>query len=202
MTMTLKQRVEHAEAEGFTPAELARAAGVSSSAAAQWKTTTQRLKGDSALGLAEFTGWPVVWWQRGIGPPPRKKDAARPPGSGVAYELSVVPIDHPVPKSWGDVLKFRDTPLPRLFVVAVPDDALAPSTPKGTPLIFSSDAKPEPGVGVLVADRDGTPYVRRYAQGRSGAWLAQAEGAYITLESERDGLQILAVATGRMDGRV
>lgn len=60
------------------------------------------------------------------------------------------------------------TDLPETFVVEMPDDALAPTIAKGAQLIFSTQERPRPGVGVLVADQDGRRYVRRYAHNEPG----------------------------------
>ena len=102
-----------------------------------------------------------------------------------------------------DTLMLHNAPLPSEFVCAVPDDALSPDTPRGTVLMFSTQALPQPGLGVLVQDRDGRRYVRRYTQAHGGRFLATASHRdYVTLDSDTDGLEVLAVATGRMGGGV
>ena len=84
----------------------------------------------------------------------------------------------------------------------MPDDALAPDTPRGLVLHFSTEAAPVIGHGVLVQDAAGGRHVRRYAQGLGGAWRAEARNtAYMTLHSG-DGVQLLAVVTGRDSGEV
>lgn len=52
-------------------------------------------------------------------------------------------------------------------------------------------------------DKGGRRYIRRYAEGPNGTWLAQAlsEG-YVSLDSKADGLILLAVMTGRLDGAI
>ena len=94
--------------------------------------------------------------------------------------------------------------LPELFSLAMPDDAMAPRIAKGTVLIFGRGHAPSPGDGVLVKDRDGRMHVRRYRQGRGGTWEAQAinEAAFSMLDSERDGLIVIAVLKGMMSGRL
>lgn len=95
-----------------------------------------------------------------------------------------------------------EAPLPHRFRLAVPDDALAPDTPRGTVLIFSTTAPPAFGHGVLVQDSTGQRHVRRYSQGPAGRWLAEARNsAYLTLDSF-DGLQVLAVVVARETGEV
>lgn len=93
--------------------------------------------------------------------------------------------------------------LPAQFVVVVPDDALAPNMKRGVSVVFERSERAEPGECVLVRDRAGAKYIRRYAQGPGGTWEAQAlDGAYLTLRSDRDGLQVLAVMVWRAERRV
>lgn len=84
----------------------------------------------------------------------------------------------------------------------MPDDALAPSTPRGTLLLFETAAAPVFGHGVLVEDSAGQRYVRKYAQGPAGRWLAVANNAaYLSLDSA-DGVRVLAAVTWRATGEV
>jgi len=95
-------------------------------------------------------------------------------------------------------------PLPERFVLEMPDNALAPTTPKGTKLIFATGQPPMVGCGVLVQSGSGNRYVRRYAEGSAGTWRAVANGAdYMTLASADDPeLAVLAYVEGRLDGMV
>lgn len=63
--LTLAQRTQQALDAGFTNAQLAKAAGVTSGAVSQWLTTTKKLKAESVIGLARLTGWRVEWWSEG-----------------------------------------------------------------------------------------------------------------------------------------
>ena len=95
--------------------------------------------------------------------------------------------------------------LPERFELTMPDDALAPNIVRGTDLIFERSRKPGIGDGVLVQDKSGRCYVRQYAEGLAGEWAAQAlnqNGAYLRLESGRDGLRILAVLAWRRGSTV
>lgn len=60
--------------------------------------------------------------------------------------------------------------LPSNFVLAMPDDSLAPQIARGTELIFATGARSATGKGVLVEDSSGRRYVRRYGEGHAGAW--------------------------------
>ena len=74
---TLQDRMLIALKAGYTPAVMARAAGVDTAAVSHWsKGRTKSLKAKSALGLATLTGWNAEWWSSGKGP----RDAA-PPGA-------------------------------------------------------------------------------------------------------------------------
>lgn len=117
-----------------------------------------------------------------------------------AHSLSLAPVVLPPALSWEATMKSER--LPPQFRVAMPDEALE-GLPAGTILLFSCEEMPTIGSGVLVEDATGRRYVRRYAEGNGGRWVAQAtRSAYITLDSERDGLKLLAVMTGRMSGAV
>lgn len=72
----LSERVQQALDAGWTMSDLARAAGKTSGAASQWRTTVQRLSGESVAGLARLTGWSTQWWANGVGP---REASPRPP---------------------------------------------------------------------------------------------------------------------------
>lgn len=93
--------------------------------------------------------------------------------------------------------------IPERFVLAMPDDALAPQTPRGTKLIFVAGSEPPRyGVGVLVEDPMGARYVRRWVQGVAGGWVAEARNnAYRNLSSS-DGAKVIAWVQARFDGDV
>lgn len=104
--------------------------------------------------------------------------------------------DHEPPLlTWEFLLPVEIADLPARFRLAMPDDAMAPDTPRGTVLIFDRQRLPAFGAGVLVQDSTGARHVRRYAQAQAGAWRAEARNsAYLTLHST-DGAEVLAVVT-------
>lgn len=123
------------------------------------------------------------------------------PPSGVANSGQYKKDTKPPMITWEAIMQL-DT-LPPRFIVEMPDDALSPSVPRGMELVFECAAQPRPGYGVLVLDRHGRRYIRRYAEGLGGAWAAQATNpAFLTLQSERDGLVLIATMTGRNSGLV
>lgn len=197
--LTLAQRVAIAEAEGYTPSQLAKAAGTTSAAVAQWKTTTKTLKSASVIGLCELTGWHQKWWATGRGP--RDASESGPSELMKAHSLSLAAVTIPAQVKWGELMQLQK--LPDRFSLAMPDDSLSGKIERGTVLIFDSAAEPKPGHGVLLKDKRGAMYVRRYVHVREGRWQAQATSdAYASLDSEADGLVVLACMTGRLDGAI
>lgn len=104
------------------------------------------------------------------------------------YEFTVPPMT-----AWEALMNISQ--FPDLIRFCIPDDALADRLPRGTDLIMSTtDLAPEPGQVVLVEDRDGSKFVRRYACGRGGHWQAIASNpVYPSLDAHQDGLKLLAV---------
>lgn len=195
---TLRERTEEAIRAGFNPTALARAAGKSVSAVSQWRSgSTKNLSAEAALGLAALTGWTAQWWTTGRGP--RERVSPTPEDAGVAHPLSFSLADDGLPLDWEDIVATDQ--LPSRFCCAVPDDALAPRTLRGTRFTFDRNAQPAPGLVVLVEDASGTRYVRRYTQGAGHHWTASAADGYVTLDSITHGLRLLAVAVSRWDGR-
>lgn len=206
---TLKDRVEEAIALGYGPAELARAAGVDSAAVSHWrKERTKSLRAESALGLAELTGRSAAWWAQGKTTDSGSWRNRQPAPTGVSVSTVAQDLSHPTfedepqQHTWEFIVSAVITDLPKRFRLAMPDDALSPSTPRGTLLIFEPDAAPAFGHGVLVEDEAGQRYIRKYAQGPAGRWLAVANNpAYLSLDSA-DGVRVLAAVTWRATGEV
>lgn len=110
----------------------------------------------------------------------------------VAQVLSHAASNSPL-ITWGENMH-KD--LPQKFRVAAPDDSMAPRVRAGELLEFDTSLTPRPGDGVLVADDAGRCYFRTFREGRLGQWEAVAENrAFRELDSERDGLRVLAVMT-------
>ncbi len=113
----------------------------------------------------------------------------------VAHDL--IPLrrdDAPVHIEWERILK---DPLKREFQTTMPDASMEPDIPRGAGIIFVTDLQPAPGDWVLIRDRDGTPFVRELRQVKPGRWEAHAlNPAFLPMDSDRDGLQVLAVFDG------
>lgn len=117
----------------------------------------------------------------------------------VAHPMSLPPSDDPPSKTWKEIMD-KHLELPESFRCEMPDDALAPNTPRGTPVLFdTTDTAPRAGVGVLVEDAHGARYIRVFRPGIGGQWTAWARNEnYPTLDSASNGLILLAVARHRM----
>lgn len=99
-----------------------------------------------------------------------------------------------------DQIMLTDTTL-RQFRVTMPDDSMMPRLRQSQIVRFDMDIEARPGDAVLVRDDHGRMYVRMYRERRPGLWEAHClNDAYQSLDSERDGLQLVAVLTG-VDGR-
>ena len=197
----LHKRMALALAAGFTNAQMAKATGKTASAVSQWSDPdgSKTLSGEAVAGLVELTGWNARWWASGTGPQERERVMSN--ELGVAQQLSPSPYNIPLQVKWGELMQMQK--LPARFSVAMPDDSLAGKIERGTVLIFDTDAEPTPGHGVLFKDGEGNLYIRRYVHIRGALWQAQATNdAYAPMDSERDGLVILAAMTGRLDGAI
>jgi hypothetical protein len=113
---------------------------------------------------------------------------------GQAQLLSPEAVTIPDIVTWE--LLMQSGALPSEFAVMMPDGALGDKVPAGTKMVFKRADVARPRQCVLVEDKEGGRYVRRYAQGAGGTWHAQAlDDAYVSLHSETHGLRILAVMT-------
>lgn len=152
---------------------------------------------DGALQAEAMYGCSPSWVLFGSPPAPRLGY----PSSGglftspVAQEPSHPTFTFaPVHIDWEQLMS---TPLGSEFQTVMPDHSMAPDVPRGAQVIFVTGVLPQAGDFVLVADSQGTPYVREYKELRPGHWQAHARNsAFLPLDSERDGLRVLAVFDG------
>lgn len=124
--------------------------------------------------------------------------AANPHESSVslAHSMSLTPFNMPSIIQWRELMELGE--VPEWFTLEMPDDALAPDAPRGAKMIFQRSTEGVAGKAALVEDRDGERHVRWYTVVRGKHWLAKATGSgYVDLDSERDGLRVLAVARFR-----
>lgn len=166
-------------------------------------TTAQRSYLSQCLGDYDFREKSARNWERRFKLPPgyldSRKQGGKTPGSYMAHAASLDLYTLPQEISWEEVMTGQ---APDVFSCAMPDDALQPTTPKGTVLLCRKDIEPVIGDGVIVSDKSGAHYVRRYTQGPGGTWIAQADApGYATLSS-RDGIKVVAVVFGVLRGKV
>ena len=109
--------------------------------------------------------------------------------------IDAEPASNAVLLDWSALVPTDD--LPAVFRVAMPDDSMAPRVRRGDVVRFSCDAQARPGDGVLVSDAQVQLFFRVYRQAKPGAWEAQPlNDAYTALQSDRDGLRVVAVLVG------
>ena len=198
-----------AAGERITKAGLARACGIKQPSVSDWfNGQTATIEGQNLIAAAAYLGVSPEWLATGKGQrrpredsPLRVQEKPAPYFGGQAHDMSPRPFTLPVQITWEQLMQTKE--LPERFVVETPDDALAPNLPRGTAVVFERASAPQPGECVLVQDSRGARYMRRYVQGVGGAFTAQAlNDAYVTLESGRDGLTVLAVMAWRAESRV
>lgn len=88
--------------------------------------------------------------------------------------------------------------LEETFSVNAPDDSMAPVIKRGARLDFDKRLCTEVRTDdvVLLKDSGGVWYIRTYQQGPKRRWGAKPEnGSFLTMESERDELELIAVLT-------
>lgn len=72
-----------------------------------------------------------------------------------------------------------------------------PSMRAGDFADFAPASQAQPNQVVLLADKDGNVYIRRYTLRRPGHWIATARhSGYEPLDSIADGLRVLAIQVG------
>lgn len=190
-------------------AGLARACGITQPSVSDWfNGRTQALEGQNLVAAANYLRVNPEWLATGKGQrsaeaTPRLKAREASPSylSGMARTLSHEAFTLPPSLTWEQLMQSIE--LPERFVVESPDDALAPNLPRGTAVVFERVDRAEPGDCVLVEDKRGARYMRRYAQGVGGVFFAQAiNEVYASLSSDEDGLRVLAVMAWRAERRV
>lgn len=202
---TIAERLKHARLlRNLSQGDLAAKVGVTQSAIGNIESGARRRPRD-LVAIAAALHVSPEWLETGKGEEPA---VLIPTSTG---SVAITPLDEStVIKDckniqWEDLLKLLSAgdSVPSRFVLAMPDGSMSPTTPQGTLLVLERDTPPTPGHGVLVRDAHGIHYIRRYQQASAGRWQAQAANqAYATLQSDQDGLVIVAVVTGRFSGLI
>jgi transcriptional regulator with XRE-family HTH domain len=193
---TFAERLKSARlAVGLSQTELARLAKISTGAIGNYEAGT-RDNPRELFALSAALGVNPEWLQSGRG----RRDFRE----AVAHSLSQRQPnndshDDPQRVAWGSM---KTADLPEVFQVEVPDDAMADRVLKGHLVKFSRAEAPRAGDGVLVEDAAGQWHFRQYSPGAQGRFAAVAKNsAYQTLDSERDGLKVIAVLVGIPEAR-
>jgi transcriptional regulator with XRE-family HTH domain len=198
---TLQERLEELmTAKGWQRDDLIRISGQSQSVVSQWLGKSSKIiktigKMEAAQALAIESGYESLWIAKGIGPKKSPQGSPQPLHAGAAHPVSQL-VTETVPSiTWEQIkMSVRKNGLPPVFRVQMVDNAMAPRAGSGAWVQFSSTEAARPGDGVLVRDALGNQYFRQYRAGRPGCWEAHADNAaFAALDSERDGLEVLAV---------
>jgi hypothetical protein len=183
--------------------DLVRESGESHSVVSQWlgrgsKEIKTIGKMEAAIRLERATGFSALWIAKGIGPKRTTSQETPTLKSAIVVSPAISIPTYKVPPTirWEDLMLAADT-LPGEFFVLLQDDAMAPKAGKGAKVQFDRGRQPEPGDALLVRDRAGRVHFREYRLKRAGGWEAFAYNpAYPTLDSELDGLEVIAVFSG------
>lgn len=144
------------------------------------------------------------WLASGNGFPPAQREPV--PGTGeqipgFRYEAHL-PSDQKAilpPQRDNELVAWRDLEMADLrgtFCVQAQDDSMAPVIKRGATLDFDGRLEPRTDDVVLLKDAGGVWYVRTYQQGPRKRWGARAENAaFLSMDSERDDLHVIAVLT-------
>lgn len=175
---------------GKTRRGVAHAMGVSQQAIyaiVSGKTKSATASGNALAAL--YFGCSPDWLATGAGDPRFDE----PDRTAVAHNLSQLRETMPLERlDWGALMG----DLPATFELELLDDAMGPDFPLGSIVRLSTKAQPKAGWPVLVVDKDGNAYLRDYVQGRGGFTATARARGYKALDSDADGLRVLAVLSG------
>lgn len=116
-------------------------------------------------------------------------------GGTLAHDMSLARNTLSLPKVTWEQLMSADLNEP--FELEVIDDALGPDIFKGCTVRLDPGRPPQAGRPVLVKDGAGRFYLRDYQVAGAGRWQAVArQRGYAPLDSDADGLQLVAVMRG------
>lgn len=191
MSETVGQRIEAIALQKGLPqhARLAALIGVTYETLRKWREGASAPNRARQAVLVELLGVPAEVFMHGIQAAGTPQVGGEKPPQPHALSLSAVKV---VPHlSWGQLMT---DDLPGVFRLALVDDSMAPRAGAGQVVTFARTTQAHAGDGVLVADREGNHFFRRYAERRPGHWQAVAENAdYQPLDSIIDGLTVQAV---------
>lgn len=196
--VTLGQRLHFARKKrGLNQTQLGKAADIGQPMVSKLELGTA-VETAAIARLAAALGVSPDWLERGAGAEPAWDS---PPDGGMAQQMSLRSAETLLTTTWEQIEMSDHDKLPPVFRVQIADAAMAPRVAAGAWVVFDRRPTPKPGDGVLLRDSTGAISFRYYRAGRPGCWEAHAENAaYAPLDSERDGLVVVAVLTA-VEGR-
>lgn len=185
---TLQERIaELMAATGLTVGELADTAGVTSSAATQWKDgPTKTLKAAPAARLSARTGFSALWLSSGEGPKMAPEGAPHPLSSNVAdapalAASKLVPVvghvkggtdgyleEMQFPAGYGEGFVEFWTKDSAAYALRVKGDSMHPRYRAGEYIVVTPSIEAQPGRDVVVKLRDGRKLLKQLNWVRSG----------------------------------
>jgi transcriptional regulator with XRE-family HTH domain len=206
--LTLGQRLKFArDRAGITQGELANDAGIKQGDVSKIENG-RILKTTAIARLADVLGVSALWLEIGSGDDQeelafvQRVDADMPllsrktPSSEGVAQLLIQSARQTAPRlTWEQIQKMET--LPEEFELELVDDAMAGRAPKGSIITFKTADAPAAGEAFLVRDRRGEIYFRECRLKPGGGWIAYAyRPAFPTLDSDEDGLQVIAEFIG------
>ena len=191
---TIATRLKQArEARGWSQEQLAAEAGVSQGTIGNIESGARKRPRD-ILRIVAAAGVSPEWLQDGTGLPEEAPKM-------VAHLASLADATLlPIQMTWEEVMGRSD--LPERFISVMPDDQAAPRCAAGAQCVWSTIKPARPGRVVLLKDKHGQLHAREYRQGKApGQWTAAAiNPAYVSFDSEEDGLSVVATLAGVIEG--
>jgi phage repressor protein C with HTH and peptisase S24 domain len=192
--MSLQERVQHVMAsDGLTVADIARAAGKSSSAVSQWLSGgVKSIMGSTAAALAQSTGYPASWWATGVGAPKKGETARLEPVdldnhpdltriravnlrlqagiSGYAVDSEIA--DSPPIFFRADWMQARGFKPYRMLALKVKGQSMEPTLYEDDLVVANTgDAEPKDGE-VFAINYEGEAVIKRLIRDSGGWWLS------------------------------
>lgn len=176
------------------PKALQRLTGVTDTHITAASKGRRQIGDEMADSLEAGTGKPEGWMDSADTPDPRGA------GMTVAQLMSHLTATLLPQLNWESIVGLKE--LPAKFITTVPDAAMRDHVQPGTPCIFRASSTSNVGDGILVIDSNDMLHLRLHAQGdRPGHFIAKADNqAFKTLDSEADGLRVVAVFEHALKG--
>lgn len=206
-TRIIERAAKHPKFANLSRKELAEAFGVSYEALRKWISGTTRPSRKHEEHIAMLLGALPETFTHGVeyletddqGEPLVQEVDRKGKHSYLAQPVSRNSVTVDTPSNLQTV-NWRDGAMvssQKRFVVVAPDDSMEPIILKGSRVILDRTLTARNKDIVLIEDSAGEWYLRTYRQAPNARWGAKAENTdYDPMDSERDGLRVLAVFDG------